>query len=701
MDKTRSRWSRGSSFFLTKKGLLTTGLFLTPVLIIVFWIGVFPSIRALRDSFFYDAHGVRLFTGLENFEMILSDGGFVLSLNLSILFSFATTTLSILGAFLTACTMAFSERLSRWIYLALLIPWSVPPFILVPIWRAILHGPAGISLLSQWTGLTLNLMTQPLAAFLVSGLIVVWLSLPLTTFVFLGSIQKNPKNLLESFRMDGASRWIIARHLFWPSIQPSITIMIILNFIRFFKEFTVIYLLTAGGPPLVSGITQRNIVGATSTLEIFVYEQFQNRENYGLASAYSFMMALVVLGFLFLWLSVKSDRVKKAGPVMVLFLHLVFQGPFWLVRFLAYLLASIGWFLEQRRNRSQESKTEESKAFSLRWFVQHGMGFAVALDFLLMSFSLTQAGWLRGLYAPSIFALFVWFLLPIRRRKSRKDASIFRFRAFSVVMGAGMCLILLLSFLSLFVLIRMAFSPMSTTVFLSEGPPLGWTVRPFVDAWEKERIFQHLVNSLRLSLPVMLITPVLCFPAAYALKTMRKVVSNSLLSVFTVIGFFGGMHTLIPLFVMFRGLTAIHSYLPLVLIYVSSSIPFSLFSMNAFFHRFPKSLEDLARMEGATGLRFFWRILFPLSIPTLVPSAMVAFLSAWNGFLAPLIFIPNDTDFPMSIKISSLVGSIASGSPRWNLFAAISLINTILVVSLFLFFKKPMKHAALSDYSEE
>ncbi len=463
----------------------------------------------------------------------------------------------------------------------------------------------------------------------------------------------------------------------------------------------MIYLLTAGGPPLVSGITQRNIVGATSTLEVFVYEQFQNRENYGLASAYSFMMAMVVLGFLFLWLSAKSNRVKKSGPVMILFLHLVFQGPFWVVRFLAYLLASIGWFLEQRRNRSQGTKVERCKAFSLQWFAQQGMGFAVALDFLLMAFSLTQAGWLRGLYAPTIFALFVWVLLVNRRRKIRREAFIFRFRAFPVVMSSGMCLILLLSFMSLFVLVRMAFSPMSTTVFLSEGPPLGWTVRPFIDAVEKEKIFHYLGNSLRLSLPVMLITPILCFPAAYALKTMRKVVSNSLLSVFTVIGFFGGMHTLIPLFVMFRGLTAIHSYLPLVLIYVSSSIPFSLFSMNAFFDRFPKSLEDLARMEGVPRFLFFRRILFPLSIPTLIPSAMVAFLSAWNGFLAPLIFIPNDIDFPLSIKISSLVGSIASGSPRWNLFAAISLMNTVLVVSLFIFFKNPIKHTALSDSSEE
>lgn len=686
---------------MTKKGLLSVGLFLAPVLAIVFWIGAFPSFRALRDSFFYDAYGVRFFTGLENFQTILSDGGFILSLNLSILFSFVTTTLSIVGAFLTASTMAFSERLSRWIYLALLIPWAVPPFILVPIWRAILHGPAGISLLSQWTGLTMNLMTQPLAAFLVSGLIAIWLSLPLTTFVFLGNIQKNPKSLLESFRMEGASRWVTARHLFWPSIQPSITIMIILNFIRFFKEFTVIYLLTAGGPPLVSGITQRNIVGATSTLEIFVYEQFQNRENFGLASAYSFLMAVVVLAFLFLWLSAKNDRVKKAGPVMVLLLHLVFQGPFWGMRFIAYLLASTGWFFEQRRTSLQKNEAVEVKRFSRRWLFRNGVYIAVGLDLFLMAFSLVQAGWLRGLYAPTIFAIFVWFLLPDRLSKARKDATIRSFRAFPIVIGAGAGVIMLLSFLTLFVLIRMAFSPMSTTVFLSDGPPLGWTFQPFVDAVEKERIFQYLGNSLRLSLPVMLITPILCFPAAYVLKTLRKVVSESLLSIFTVIGFFGGMHTLIPLFVMIRGLTAIHSYLPLVLIYISSSIPFSLFSMKAFFDHFPKSLEDLARMEGATGLRFFWRILFPLSIPTLIPSAMVAFLSAWNGFLAPLIFIPNDADFPLSIKISSLVGSIASGSPRWNLFAAISLMNTVLVVLLFIHFKRPIKRAILSDHSEE
>ncbi len=61
---------------------------------------------------------------------------------------------------------------------------------------------------------------------------------------------------------------------------------------------------------------------------------------------------------------------------------------------------------------------------------------------------------------------------------------------------------------------------------------------------------------------------------------------------------------------------------------------------------------------------------------------LYAFIGAWNGFLAPLVFLTDDARYPISLKLFSLVGNIASGTPRWNLFAAGSLLNLALVAAL-------------------
>ena len=94
------------------------------------------------------------------------------------------------------------------------------------------------------------------------------------------------------------------------------------------------------------------------------------------------------------------------------------------------------------------------------------------------------------------------------------------------------------------------------------------------------------------------------------------------------------------------------------------------------------------------------RILFPLSLPVVTTAVMVAFLNAWNGFLVPLLFLNDDSRYTISIKLYSLIGSIASGNPKWNLFAAASIVNVTLLSLIFWRFRRPLQHTALVEHEE-
>ena len=90
----------------------------------------------------------------------------------------------------------------------------------------------------------------------------------------------------------------------------------------------------------------------------------------------------------------------------------------------------------------------------------------------------------------------------------------------------------------------------------------------------------------------------------------------------------------------------------------------------------------------------------PLSIPVVSVAAIQGFLGAWNGFLVPLLFINDDTRYTISVKLTSLVGTIASGSPRWNLFAAASVMNVLLLGLLFVRFRGALGRTALAEYDD-
>ena len=79
---------------------------------------------------------------------------------------------------------------------------------------------------------------------------------------------------------------------------------------------------------------------------------------------------------------------------------------------------------------------------------------------------------------------------------------------------------------------------------------------------------------------------------------------------------------------------------------------------------------------------------------------MTAFIAGWNGFQAPLLFLNDESLYPISLKLYSYVGNLGSGSPVWNLFAAASVINTLFIGIIFLKFKNPLGYSPASESSE-
>ena len=181
---------------------------------------------------------------------------------------------------------------------------------------------------------------------------------------------------------------------------------------------------------------------------------------------------------------------------------------------------------------------------------------------------------------------------------------------------------------------RTAFSGLSSTYIASFLPPFP-TARNFVDIFREDGVGRSFLNTLGVSLITAAIAPLVVFPAALRLRRRGPGARAAAFAGLQALGSAGGMHSLVPLYALFRGLGLTDSYLPIVIVYLFHAAPMALFATTVFLDSLPPSFEESAELEGAGPATRFFRIVLPLSLPVLATCAMMAFLAAWNGFLVP------------------------------------------------------------------
>lgn len=146
--------------------------------------------------------------------------------------------------------------------------------------------------------------------------------------------------------------------------------------------------------------------------------------------------------------------------------------------------------------------------------------------------------------------------------------------------------------------------------------------------------------------------------------------------------------TLIPTFILFKTLGWVDTLLPLIVPYYFGGGAFYIFLIRQFFMTIPLEMDDAARIDGCDTARLFWSIILPLAKPALATAAIFSFLSHWNDFLGPLIYLNSTENYTLSLGLRLLQGYGGYGIQRWDLLMAASLIVMAPVLLLFFFAQK-------------
>ena len=168
------------------------------------------------------------------------------------------------------------------------MPWAVPEVIAVVIFAWIFDSSFG---LMNWVFLklgfidkTINWFSDPAASFAVVSTTMIWKGYPFVSIMTLAGLQSIPEDFYAAARVDGASAWQRLVHITLPCLMPVIGVTTVLVMLWIFRDFSIIYVLTGGGP-----------LKATQTLSIMTYEQAFGFFRMGYASAIGIITLIICI----------------------------------------------------------------------------------------------------------------------------------------------------------------------------------------------------------------------------------------------------------------------------------------------------------------------------------------------------------------------------------------------------------------------
>lgn len=213
------------------------------------------------------------------------------------------------------------------------------------------------------------------------------------------------------------------------------------------------------------------------------------------------------------------------------------------------------------------------------------------------------------------------------------------------------------------------------------------SLESYIKILTEKPFLQWLYNSLLITVTTSMIGVCLAATAAYAFSRFKFPGRKSGLLFLMTTQMIPGAMLLLPIYLVLTKMGLNNTYTGLVVAYSVTTLPFSIWILKGYFDTVPKSLEEAARIDGCTEFGAFYRILLPLSKPSLAIVFLFNFTQAWNEYLVASTILQDSRLRTWPLGLYELQGNFNS---EWGLFAAGSVLISVPVILLFLYSSKYM-----------
>ena len=164
----------------------------------------------------------------------------------------------------------------------------------------------------------------------------------------------------------------------------------------------------------------------------------------------------------------------------------------------------------------------------------------------------------------------------------------------------------------------------------------------------------YFMNTIKLSLLSTLIGVFLSTVSAYGISRFRFVGRGAFLSFLLITQMFPSIMMLIPYYSILSKLNLLNTHEGLLILYSVGGVAMCTWMMKGYFDTIPLSLDEAARIDGASTIRTFFQIIIPLALPGLAATIIYAFLSHWNEYQMAMISLKSDKMKTLTVGLASL-----------------------------------------------
>ncbi|MNI44227.1 Lactose transport system permease protein LacG [compost metagenome] len=249
------------------------------------------------------------------------------------------------------------------------------------------------------------------------------------------------------------------------------------------------------------------------------------------------------------------------------------------------------------------------------------------------------------------------------------------------------CLLLLalivFSVATLFPFLWMVSASLRTDIDLFRNP-MNWIPQTlyldnYKEVWTAIPFAQYFLNTLKLSFIITALQVIICSMAAYAFAKLKIPFKNIVFLLFMTNLMMPWHSIMVPQFSVVSSLGLYNTHTGYILIQLFSG--FGIFLMRQFFMSLPNELNEAARVDGYSEWSIFWKIMIPLSLPSLSTLTIFTFTFMWNDYLAPLIYLNDDVLKTLQL---GLKGFQTEHTMDYGLLMAGTVLATIPMVIVFL-----------------
>lgn len=214
------------------------------------------------------------------------------------------------------------------------------------------------------------------------------------------------------------------------------------------------------------------------------------------------------------------------------------------------------------------------------------------------------------------------------------------------------------------------------------GIPREPTLTNYINVFIKEGFGKYIINSISLVAISLVLLMIVSSMLAYGMA-QYKFKGKKFLQAYFLIGLMMPVQlSILPLYLMLSRLKMTNSFLGLALVY-AANLSFSFLVFNQFFLQLPQAMIESAHMDGASDMCIFWKIVVPISKPVFSTVGLLQFVTIWNDFFLPMVFLPKKNAHTLTLAIYSYTGNFLKNWDKIFAAATIALVPILIIYFLF------------------